>query len=63
MILKGWAIFTAGESVMGSLEPGSENEFCKKKLAGPLATNNKPPHEQNRVEKCERTRKKPEGPA
>jgi len=48
---------------MGSLEPGSENEFCKKKLAGPLATNNKPPHEQKHAQKCERTPKKPDGPA
>jgi hypothetical protein len=48
---------------VGSVEPGSEDEFYKKRLAGPLATDNKPPYEQNRAEKCERTPTKPEGPA
>jgi hypothetical protein len=48
---------------VGSMEPGSEDEFYKKRLAGPLASENKPPYEQKHAEEREQTSKKPEGPA
>jgi hypothetical protein len=53
----------AEESVMGSMEPGSEDEFDKNRLAGPIATENKHPHELKHAEEREQTPKKPEGPA
>jgi hypothetical protein len=48
---------------MGSMEPGSKDEFYEKRLAGPLANENRPPYEHNHAEEREQTPKKPEGPA
>jgi hypothetical protein len=48
---------------MSSMEPGSKDELYKKKRAGPLATEHKPPNEQKQAEGREQTPQKPAGPA
>jgi hypothetical protein len=56
-------IFTAEESVMGSMEPGSENKLHEKRPEGPPAIENKPSHERKNAEERKQTPKKAERPA
>ena len=53
----------AEESVMGSMEPGSEDTLHEKRLEGPPTTENKPPYEQKHAEEREQVPTKPRGPA
>jgi hypothetical protein len=53
----------AGESIMGSIEPGSEDRLHEKRVESPLVSENKPPYEQKRAEERGQTSKKPKGPA
>jgi hypothetical protein len=53
----------AGESIMGSIEPGSEDRLHEKKADSPPAGENKPPYKQKRAEEREQTSKKSKDPA